>query len=485
MQILNTSAETKTGGYIAAVCKSLIEDLKIRCPMTNVAGFVMDIASANRSAMELRDADGAVSPMMNLQCAAHMLSLLMKDLSKRFPWVQETFRRVLYISNTVNSSEKFRYLVQKQCEKDNVPYSTIPAHCDTRFGSHYIVANAVESRLHTLVAWAGSADFLDLVARRNESAVEIHKLLLGQYADDDGLVKRLPVLKKLFSPIMQFLTQVEADKASLSRMRAIVRQLEAHADQFTAMYPDLCSGAIQKEKQPGRAVTLKETFHSLLRVFYYKPAITAAFLLDPINFRVSQEGRIELPFEVLSIAEENEAVSDIERISGGDIDAVTTELSTLKLNGIKEGAPDGLSKLNLKVVKDCMLVTEQDMQDGTVKRSCSAQETRLNCWLKVLNAQFPVLGKVAAVYSTMHSTSCASERNLSVFGRLYDKFRGRLQLKRGEKMVFLAVNDRIVRRQLDTSTEEVLFNDSDIEEDVQDEGMVGSLIESLLAGTDC
>jgi hypothetical protein len=205
MRILNTSAETKTGAYIAAVCKSLIEDLKIRCPMTKVAGFVMDNASANRSAMELLDADVAVSPMVNLECAGHMLSLLMKYLSKRLVRVQETFRSLLYIENTVNSSEKFGYLFQKQCEKDNVPDSTIPAHCDTRFGSHYIVVHALENLLHILVAWAadGSSDVLDLVARRNERDVEIHKMLLGQYADDDGQVRRLPVLKKVFSPIMQ------------------------------------------------------------------------------------------------------------------------------------------------------------------------------------------------------------------------------------------------------------------------------------------
>jgi hypothetical protein len=65
----------------------------------------------------------------------------------------------------------------------------------------------------------------------------------------------------------------------------------------------------------------------------------------------------------------------------------------------------------------------------------------------------------------MHSTSCASERNLSVFGLLCDKFRRRLQLQRGEKMVYLAVNDRIQTGELDTSKEEVLFNDSDIEDD--------------------
>jgi hypothetical protein len=48
---------------------------------------------------------------------------------------------------------------------------------------------------------------------------------------------------------------------------------------------------------------------------------------------------------------------------------------------------------------------------------------------------------------------------------LYDKNRGKLQLKRAEKMVYLAVNERIETGCMDTSKEEVLFNDSDIEDD--------------------
>jgi hypothetical protein len=93
--------------------------------------------------------------------------------------------------------------------------------------------------------------------------------------------------------------------------------------------------------------------------------------------------------------------------------------------------------------------------------------------------------------STAHaysdSTSCASERNLSVFGRLYNEFRSRLQLQRGEKMVYLAVNDRIQMGEPDTSKEEVLFNDSDIGDDSAVEEVVevekASEMEALLAGT--
>jgi hypothetical protein len=487
LQILNTSGDGKTGTYIAGVCKKLIADLTHHCPNTRVAGFVMDSASANRSAMDQLDRDEDLQPMVHLQCAAHMLSLLMKDIAKRFSWVEETFKKVVYISTAVGNSEKLRALFKSQCEQDGAAYSTIPSHCETRFGSYFIVADAVDKRLGTLISWVGSPGFRDLLNEDNETAIELHKLLLVQYNDRTGLVKRLPVLKKLFAPIMQSLTQVEADKASLCRMRALVRQLEAHAEWFTSTYPDLCEGLVKKKNQADRAETLTETFNRRLRVFYYKPAITAAFLLDPINFRVNANGVVELPFEMLSIGEEDEAIADITRLAGKECERVIQELATLKLDGIKVGPPDGLSSLNLKVVKQCMLVTEQDMPDGTIKRSCVPGEKRMNCWLKLLSEQYPVLAEVASVYMSMHSTSCASERNLSVFGRLYDKFRTRLHLQTGEKMVSIAMNDRIRTGQLDTSKEDVLFNDSDIEDDGEAGDVVeveqAGDIEALLAGT--
>jgi hypothetical protein len=136
----------------------------------------------------------------------------------------------------------------------------------------------------------------------------------------------------------------------------------------------------------------------------------------------------------------------------------------LKMNGITVGL-HGLSGLNVKIFRECMLVEELALSDGSVKGTSVAVQKRLDCWLEVLSTQQTMLAKVAAVYLSMHSTSCASERNLSAFGRLYDKVRSRLQLKRGEEIVYLAVNDRIQNGTLDTSKDEVLFNDSDIEDE--------------------
>jgi hypothetical protein len=51
--------------------------------------------------MDQLSEDGTLGPMMNLQCSPHVLSLLMKDLRKHFPWVKEAFQKVLFTSYSV------------------------------------------------------------------------------------------------------------------------------------------------------------------------------------------------------------------------------------------------------------------------------------------------------------------------------------------------------------------------------------------------
>jgi hypothetical protein len=47
---------------------------------------------------------------------------------------------------------------------------------------------------------------------------------------------------------------------------------------------------------------------------------------------------------------------------------------------------------------------------------------------------------VAVKLASMHVTSCASERNLSKFGRLYVKLRGRLRIEAADKIFLVAQN---------------------------------------------
>jgi hypothetical protein len=65
---------------------------------------------------------------------------------------------------------------------------------------------------------------------------------------------------------------------------------------------------------------------------------------------------------------------------------------------------------------------------------------RRDLWTSAPASVFSDLSVVAVKQMSMHVTSCASERNLIKFGRLYDKLRGRLRIEAADKMVFVAQN---------------------------------------------
>jgi hypothetical protein len=100
--------------------------------------------------------------------------------------------------------------------------------------------------------------------------------------------------------------------------------------------------------------------------------------------------------------------------------------------------------LHRRILQRCVSTTEKD-QENSVKSLTAPVHKRRQLWEKVLVKMFPGLAKVAVQYLSMHATSCASERNLSVFGRLYDKFRGKLKLEKAEKVVYLYAYERVMR----------------------------------------
>jgi hypothetical protein len=82
------------------------------------------------------------------------------------------------------------------------------------------------------------------------------------------------------------------------------------------------------------------------------------------------------------------------------------------------------------------------MHKGSEHTKLASVHVRKNVWTIVLcrgNGEYVDLAKVAMKLLSMHATACASERNLSKGGRLYDKFRS--ALLKGKMMVFIAAND--------------------------------------------
>jgi hypothetical protein len=100
-QIVKAEKTTvKNGCWITQPCKIEITD-QIDAKLQ---GFVMDSASANRAAFSLLDADDAMGPLVNLQCTSRTLSLLLKDIDQRMPFVHNAFERALMVSTFFQSA---------------------------------------------------------------------------------------------------------------------------------------------------------------------------------------------------------------------------------------------------------------------------------------------------------------------------------------------------------------------------------------------
>jgi hypothetical protein len=338
----------------------------------------MDSAAANRAAMDLLDEQRQelqLPAVVKLQCCPHTLYLLLKDLYKRFEWVRNVFDAAMFISAAINSNESLRYLFKQQVLASNSTATTLATHSETRFGSQHLVLKSCLKQIVNLVAMVDAQKFLKLVQERNATAIQLHHLLSVKYADDVGFVSRAPILVELCEPLYDAMIQVEADKAFSSRTLALVKKIEAHAKSFSAKHANLANGWIVKKGQPDKHASLTEVFDHRLREFYYKPAFAAAYLLDPVHFLLSKTGVYELPFDKMSVSEQNDAMSDIERLGGAD---AVADLAEAQLNGSQ-----GLNHLHKKTLQTCVSITEQVQAGGSVKSLTVPVHKRRQLWEKV------------------------------------------------------------------------------------------------------
>lgn len=148
--------------------------------------------------------------------------------------------------------------------------------------------------------WAGSA-----------TAVKLQSLLNVNCAAADGFYSFAPVLVELRDPIHAAIVEVEADKAYLLRMLVLIEQVESIGTTFAEKHPALLAGEIVNKDKPNEPTPLGEVLEHRLREFYYKPAFSAAFLVDPVNFQMNRVGLLDLPFVMMSQSEQDDALTTL------------------------------------------------------------------------------------------------------------------------------------------------------------------------------
>jgi hypothetical protein len=226
-----------------------------------------------------------------------------------------------------------------------------------------------------------------------------------------------------------------------ARARCVAAACIQHADNFDAKY------GLAGDARTSRIFRRRFAVH-------YQKEWAAAFALDPANavltdntwtfplalrdlpeptapsgaplefsFGPKDKQRIMQPIHILSCVVE---------LAGADNKAaVTSELNQLKLRGVS-----GDSELGSML---CDVAATRTEEDGTVIRAPFMD--RLAWWKNhAAKEGFPLLAQAAAKLLCCHTTSCASERNWSLWGNVYTKSRSNLALRRAMKLISIRHN---------------------------------------------
>ncbi|EFJ40370.1 hypothetical protein VOLCADRAFT_108178 [Volvox carteri f. nagariensis] len=101
---------------------------------------------------------------------------------------------------------------------------------------------------------------------------------------------------------------------------------------------------------------------------------------------------------------------------------------------------------------------EQTVGKSKVKKvELAGLPLRLKFWTVHMADSYPALAFVANRVLRMHATTCASERNWSLWGNLFHKAHNRLGQMRAMKLIFIRQNDSYAAKRNTLSDEEVVM----------------------------
>jgi hypothetical protein len=236
-------------------------------------------------------------------------------------------------------------------------------------------------------------------------------------------------------PFSDFIHQIEADRPALGRCYEGLMVLDKHvrnAIETMRADPQLASDADRVLSTWQRRL---DNMHSSAVQPLLNPAYIAAYLLDPL-YSGASGGKAEVPY--IPHQHETAAKELIKRVGGTD---AVRELQQLLLSGWPASMQDA--------VHACM--SEPTAPEGPTGRGGAIKRKRervadvamrKGVWKRYGKQTFPHLSKVAVRLLSMLPTSCASERNWSLWGRVYTAARNRLGLERAKKLIMFCFNDR-------------------------------------------
>ncbi|PKA53115.1 hypothetical protein AXF42_Ash019023 [Apostasia shenzhenica] len=171
----------------------------------------------------------------------------------------------------------------------------------------------------------------------------------------------------------------------------------------------------------------------------YHPAWAAAFILDPLYLTKDTSGRYLPPYKRLTPEQEK------------DVDRLITRLASrdeahIALNELMKWRSEGMDPLYAQAVQ----VRQLDPATGKM-RIANPQSSRL-VWETCLSEEYRSLARVAVRLIFLHATAGGFRCNFSLLQWVRRQWRSPAAMDRAQKVMFVAANSRLERR--DFSNEE-------------------------------
>jgi hypothetical protein len=249
-------------------------------------------------------------------------------------------------------------------------------------------------------------------------------------------------VRDLIKPVCDAIHQLEADRPLLSQVLRVWNDLLQHAASWGDRKDSKGKAAVTAELKEGVSASFTRRFDK-----HYCQPWAAAFCLDPA-FASNEDGTgWQLPVYKLSARQYEDAKECITRLAGGGEavgTAVAREMTSLKLGSL----PD-------QMAADLSVLTSRTVKDGKV--FLADTEMRRKWWRQA--EQYPHVSKAAMRLLSMHVTTCASERNWSLWGRTYVKGRSKLEVEKAAKLIYVKGNSQEKGSQDEEVTLERLTDD--------------------------
>ena len=428
----------------ALITQAAVIAERIGCERERLAGWVLDNTKTNWAAIRIVQEK---YPMWIMRgCIAHCLALAIKDFcvhsttkgryaqSWGCKWVTAANQHANTIANFMGDCLGARQILQKHQLAILTRKHAITVSMPMRFATNLLVMSSVLKSEAAFKAAVTDPEWGQLPGGNKSELVRsiVEQQAEGAWAFWADLRRAVQLLQ----PFSDMIHQIEADRPALGRCFTGLLALDKHVrtccEQYATDVPHVKGEADLVLKTWQRRYTNEHgsTVQQLMA-----PAYTAAYLLDPVYAVITGSANPQPPSVPLEL---EDGVRDlVRRVGGEDGEAAVGELTSLLLTGWPASCKDA--------VKLCTQTDEVSFGAGAQKRKrnqVADLAARKGVWKRYGAHHFPKLTPIALRLLCCHPTSCAAERNWSLWGRVFQSSRSALALERARKMISFCFNSR-------------------------------------------